>query len=633
MYKYLTRINSPQDLKQLKEYEIEILCKEIRRYLIESVSKTGGHLASNLGVVELTLALHTIYDSLKDKIIWDVGHQSYVHKMITGRRDEFHSLRQYKGLSGFPKRKESFHDHFDTGHSSTSISAALGMAAVRDLKREKHGVIAVIGDGALTGGMAFEALNHAGQNKMNMLVVLNDNEMSISENVGGLSNHLSRIRTTPIYSKVKGDMEALIGNIPAIGKSVVRTAERAKDCIKYFIVPGVLFEELGFTYIGPVDGHNYPALCKALKQCRNISGPVLLHVLTKKGKGYTLAEKSPQEFHGVSPFKIDSGKPLKVSSKVSYSEIVGNTLMSCADEDHRVVAITAAMPAGTGLTSFAKRFPNRFFDVGIAEQHAVTFAAGMAAEGYRPFVPVYSTFLQRGFDQVVHDVCLQNLPVTLLVDRAGLVGNDGETHHGSFDISFLSCIPNLTFLSPKDGQELKAMIRYALTVNGPVAIRYPRGAVEDQGEAPTDKIVTGQGEVLYEGGKDALIIALGHMTDVGLKVCSTLSEKGIGATLINPRFIKPLDEYLILHYAKKCKHIYTIEDHIKIGGFGSHVLSLVNDHKLQKNVKIFALPDMFVEHGNIEVLQDLCGLTSEKITEAILHDFVREVRNNVVINR
>ncbi len=633
MYRYLDKINSPKDLKLLKEKEIEILAHEIRRFLIHSVSKTGGHLASNLGVVELTLALHTVFDSLKDKLIWDVGHQSYVHKIITGRREEFHSLRQYKGLSGFPKRKESQHDHFDTGHSSTSISAALGLATVRDLKKEKHHIVAIIGDGALTGGMAFEALNHAGQNKKNLLVILNDNEMSISENVGGLSNYLSKIRTTPLYSKVKGDVEALIGNIPAIGKSVVKTVERAKDSIKYFIVPGVLFEELGFTYIGPVDGHNYGALCKALIQCKNITGPVLLHVLTKKGKGYSLAEEAPQEFHGVSPFKVDSGKPLKTTHKTSYSEIAGSTLIGCAREDHRVVAITAAMPAGTGLSEFSQRFPERFFDVGIAEQHAVTFAAGIAAAGYRPFVPIYSTFLQRGFDQVVHDVCLQNLPVTLLVDRAGLVGNDGETHHGTFDISFLSCIPNLTFLSPKDGGELRAMIQYALSVKGPMAIRYPRGIAQDQNPGETIEIKTGQGEVLFEEGKDVLIIALGHMTEVGLQACKGLREKGIHATLINPRFIKPLDEYLILHHARKCKKIYTLEDHIKLGGFGSLVLNLLNDNKIGKNVKILALPDHFVEHGNIDQLHELYGLNSEKVVSEILHDFVREVGNKKVIFR
>ncbi|WP_026475880.1 1-deoxy-D-xylulose-5-phosphate synthase [Alkaliphilus transvaalensis] len=633
MYKYLEQINSPSDLKKLKESEMAALAKEIRRFLVHSVSKTGGHLASNLGVVELTLAMHTEFDSLKDKFIWDVGHQSYVHKILTGRRNDFSSLRQYKGLSGFPKRKESLHDHFDTGHSSTSISAALGMATVRDLKKEKHSIVAVIGDGALTGGMAFEALNHAGQSKTNLIVILNDNEMSISENVGGLSKYLSKIRTAPVYSKVKGDVENLISNIPAIGKTMVKTAEKAKDAIKYFFVPGVLFEELGLTYIGPIDGHDYSALCKALKQCKNISGPVLLHVLTTKGKGYSLAEASPSDFHGVSPFKVDSGKPVSNKKKISYSDIAGNTLIELAEKDQRVVAITAAMPAGTGLTTFGERFPKRLFDVGIAEQHAVTFAAGMAAEGYKPFIPLYSTFLQRGFDQVVHDVCLQNLPVTLLVDRAGLVGNDGETHHGTFDISFLSCIPNLTFLSPKDGRELKQMIKYASKSSGPVAIRYPRGNVDNAEVDTNEEIVTGKGEVVYDEGRDLVIFALGHMNGVGLEVCKNLEAKGIKAALINPRFIKPLDDYLILQYADKCKYIYTIEDHVKIGGFGTQVLTLLNDNNIKKDMKILALPDIFIEHGDVESLHNFYGLTVERITEEILEDFVANSRGKVVINR
>ncbi len=632
MYKFLNQINSPQDIKKLKESEIELLTKEIRKFLIDSVSKTGGHLASNLGVVELTLAMHTVFDSLQDKFIWDVGHQSYIHKMITGRRDDFKSLRQYKGLSGFPKRKESFHDHFDTGHSSTSISAALGMATARDLKREKHSIVAVIGDGALTGGMAFEALNHAGQSKSNLLVILNDNEMSISENVGGLSNYLNKIRTTPIYSRVKVDMQNIISNIPAIGKSMVKTAEKAKDAIKYFFVPGVLFEELGFTYIGPIDGHNYSMLCKTLKQCKNLSGPVLLHVLTKKGKGYSLAEEYPHDFHGVSPFKVDSGKPVSSPQKLSYSEIAGKTLLEIAEKDERVVTITAAMPAGTGLTDFAKRYPKRFFDVGIAEQHAVTFAAGIAVEGYKPFIPLYSTFLQRAFDQVIHDVCIQNLPVTILVDRAGLVGNDGETHHGTFDIAFLSCIPNLTFLSPKDGDELRQMILYATKVNGPVAIRYPRGSGETINPHKQEEIVTGKGEVIYEGGKDVVIFALGHMNSVGLQVCKNLKENGIQATLINPRFIKPLDEHLILQYANKCKRIYTLEDHMKIGGFGTQVLSLLNENHINKETRIIALPDIFIEHGSVENLHSFYGLSVEKITEEITTDF-KCLRDKVVINR
>jgi len=630
---YLSKINSPEDLKKLKDYEINILAKEIRKYLIDSVSKTGGHLASNLGVVELTLALHTIFDTSKDKVVWDVGHQSYVHKILTGRRDRFDTLRQYKGLSGFPKRKESQHDHFDTGHSSTSISAALGMAAVRDLKKERHSIIAVIGDGALTGGMAFEALNHAGQCKKNIIVVLNDNEMSISPNVGGMSDYLSKIRTTPIYSKFKDDVGSLIGNIPAIGKSMVKTAERAKDCIKYFIVPGVLFEELGFTYIGPVDGHNYSALCKAMKQCKSIKGPVFLHVLTKKGKGYSLAEAFPDEYHGVSPFKVDSGKPLVSNSRLSYSEIAGDALTKCAEKDEKIIAITAAMPSGTGLTSFSKRFPQRFFDVGIAEQHAVTFAAGAAAEGYRPVFAVYSTFLQRGFDQVIHDVCLQNLPVVFLIDRAGIVGNDGETHHGIFDISFLACIPNLKILSPTNGEELKKMIEFAVQQEGPVAVRYPRGYAAELSSKEETKIQLGRGEVLYETGSEALLIALGGMNPLAMEVCKALEVEGIKSTLINPRFVKPLDEALLLSYADKCKYIYTIEDHIKIGGFGSQVLNLLNENHINKHVKIFALPDLFIEQGDTNKLYDAFGISAERIKNEIKKDFAEKIFDKLAASR
>lgn len=633
VYQYLDKINSPADLKKLKDSEVKVLASEIRQFLIDSVSKTGGHLASNLGVVELTLALHKVFDSPKDKIVWDVGHQSYVHKILTGRKDQFDTLRQFSGLSGFPKRHESPHDHFDTGHSSTSISAALGMASVRDLKKQDYSVVAVIGDGALTGGMAFEALNHAGDSKKNVIVVLNDNEMSISQNVGGLSEYLYKIRTTPMYSRVKGDFEKIIGNIPAIGKSVVRTAEKAKDSIKYFFVPGILFEELGFTYIGPIDGHNYSAVCRALNDSKKVSGPVLLHVLTKKGKGYTLAEKSPDKFHGVSPFKVDTGAPIAIKSNTTYSEIAGRTLVECAEKDDRILAITAAMPSGTGLTAFAERFPDRFFDVGIAEQHAVTFAAGAAAEGYRPVFAVYSTFLQRAFDQVIHDVCLQNLPVVLLLDRAGIVGNDGETHHGTFDLSFLSCIPNLIILAPKDGGELREMIRYALQQDRPVAIRYPRGYAENPDAKLHNEIVTGEAEIVYEGGSDAVIFAVGNMNRVGLKLCNKLKENGIHVTLINARFIKPLDKNLILRYAKSHGRIYTIEDNVKIGGFGAQVQALLNDAKIPKDVNVFAFPDQFIEHGNNNVLYDTYGLSFEKLYYKIQRDFMNNVFGKVAITR
>ncbi|WP_201774915.1 1-deoxy-D-xylulose-5-phosphate synthase [Clostridium aceticum] len=631
MYKILEQINSPEDLKKLKSNEMKILAEDIRRFLVDSVSKTGGHLASNLGVVELTLALHTVFNTLEDKIIWDVGHQSYVHKILTDRKSQFHTIRQYKGISGFPKRYESPHDHFDTGHSSTSISAALGLASARDLSKDKYSVVAIIGDGALTGGMAFEALNHAGQSKRNLIVILNDNEMSISQNVGGLSNYLNKIRTNTVYSKVKGDVESLITNIPAIGKTVIRTAGKAKDCIKYLFVPGALFEELGFKYIGPIDGHNYSEICKVLKNCKNISGPILLHVMTQKGKGYPLAEKFPDKFHGVNPFKIETGQPLSASTSVSYSEVAGNTLVACAEKDKKIVAITAAMPAGTGLSNFAKCFPKRFFDVGIAEQHAVTFAAGMAASGYKPCFAVYSTFLQRAYDQVIHDVCLQNLPVVFLIDRAGLVGNDGETHHGSFDISFLSPIPNLTIMAPKNGWELQKMIEFAVQYHGPIAIRYPRGSAMTMENVTNNPIALGKAEILYEGGKDALIIAVGHMNTSALKICEALKEKEIGSTLCNLRFIKPMDEAMLIKQAKNHKKIYVIEDNAKIGGVGEQIQAMFNNNKIFKEVYTLGLPDVFVEHGDVSTLYHLYGLSIEEIAKKISEDFESKIIKNIRI--
>ena len=624
MNRFLQGINSPEDLKKLKSYEIKVLADEIREFLVNSISKTGGHLASNLGVVELTLALHTIFDTLQDKIIWDVGHQSYVHKILTGRKNEFNMLRQYDGISGFPKRLESLHDHFDTGHSSTSISAALGMAYARDLNKEKHYVVAVIGDGALTGGMAFEALNHAGQSKKNLIVILNDNEMSISKNVGGLSSYLNKIRTNSIYFRVKDDFENLINNIPGIGKSVMKTAERAKDCIKYFFVPGILFEELGFKYIGPIDGHNYVELCEVLNRCKKISGPILLHVMTTKGKGYLPAEKFPDKFHGIGPFEIDTGKSISSTKAKSYSNIAGDTLIKCAKANKKIIAITAAMPSGTGLVSFGQQFPNRFFDVGIAEQHAVTFAAGMAAMGYKPYFAVYSTFLQRGYDQIIQDVCLQNLPVTFLIDRAGLVGNDGETHHGNFDISFLSTVPNLTIMAPKDGLELEAMIKYSTTGKGPIAIRYPRGTATKVKDFLENDIITGKGEIVYDGGSEILIIAVGTMNNTALQICKKLKqEKNIGATLLNPRFIKPMDENLIINYAKSHNKVYIIEDSAKVGGFGHQVQALLNENKIFKTINTLALPDKFVQHGDTGTLYRIYGLDVNGIYNKICKDFNR----------
>ncbi|MFW5648562.1 MAG: 1-deoxy-D-xylulose-5-phosphate synthase [Candidatus Alkaliphilus sp. MAG34] len=633
MYQYLTKINCIEDLKKFNSKEMEALAKEIRQFLINSISKTGGHLASNLGVVELTLALHASFNSPRDKIIWDVGHQSYIHKILTGRKKQFSSLRQHGGLSGFPKRCESEHDPFGTGHSGTSISAAMGLAAARDLKEEKYHVIAVIGDGAMTGGMAFEALNHIGQSKKNIIIILNDNEMSISPNVGGLSSYLSRIRTAPIYFKVKGDVENLINHIPAIGKSVMKTAEKAKDSIKYFFVPGILFEELGFTYVGPIDGHNYNTLYKVINRIKNIKGPVLLHVLTQKGKGYNFAEKSPSKFHGIGPFKVKTGEPISGEVGETYSEIAGDTLVECAKQNEKIVAITAAMPIGTGLNSFANEYPDRFFDVGIAEQHAATFAAGMAAGGYKPVFAVYSTFLQRAYDQVIHDTCIQNLPVTFLIDRAGLVGRDGETHHGVFDVSFLSCVPNLVFMAPKDGLELKEMIKFAMVYNGPTAIRYPRGIAEPGNKELSNSIELGRGEVVYKTGNDALIIALGTTIQVALDICKELQNGNIHTTLVNPRFIKPIDKNLIINLAEKHKKIYVIEDNAKIGGFGSQVQVLLNDYKIFKGVKVFAFPDRFVEHGDVDALYKDMGLAKNDIIEEIGNDFNSPVFLNIAITK
>ncbi len=620
MYKYLTDINSPEDLKKLNETEIERLSNEIRFFLLENISKTGGHLASNLGVVELTLAMHSVFDTKVDKIVWDVGHQSYVHKLITGRKDQFDTLRQYKGLSGFPKRGESVHDHFETGHSSTSISAALGIATARDLSGANYHVTAIIGDGALSGGIAFEALNHVGQMKTNLNIILNDNEMSISENTGGLSQYLGKVRTMPMYSKVKGDVEALINHIPALGKSMVKTAGKAKDSIKYFFVPGVLFEEIGITYIGPIDGHDYLKTQEALQRAKSIKGPVIVHVLTKKGKGYSHAEKRPEKYHGVSSFDIATGKAINSSNKISFSKVVGKTLIELAEQNSKITAITAAMPDGTGITEFSEKFPERFFDVGIAEQHAVTLAAGQSVAGLHPFFAVYSTFLQRGFDQVLHDVALQNLPVTLLLDRAGVVGADGETHQGIYDISYLSLIPNLQILSPENGTELHAMIKYSLEAKAPVAIRYPKGDAQECNFNSDLKIVKGESKISKEYGKDVVIFAFGPIHKNANEAVEKLREQNMNATLVNLRFAKPLDEKTIAALSKKADRIYTIEDHALIGGVGSQIVQLLNKHKIHKPVYNFAYPDHFIHQGSITEIYKEYGMDAEAIANKILAD-------------
>ncbi len=616
----LNKINSPEDLKKISIKDLESLSREIRKFIIHNISKTGGHLASNLGVVELTIALHSAFNSPDDKMIWDVGHQSYIHKIITGRKDQFPSLRQHKGLSGFPKKKESPHDFFETGHSSTSISAGLGMAMARDLKNEKNHVISIIGDGALTGGMAFEALNHAGHSKTDFIVVLNDNEMSISENVGGLSRYLNKLRSAPTYFRVKDDVEAILKKIPAIGNTVAKTAQRTKDTIKYFFVPGIIFEELGFTYLGPVDGHNIDELIDVFHRAKKIKGPVLIHTITKKGKGYRFAEKYPDKFHGIGPFDIDTGEKIGGKSGKNYSDVFGDKLVELAEHNPDIVAITAAMPSGTGLEKFSQKYPKRFFDVGIAEQHGVTFAGGLAANGMKPVFALYSTFLQRGFDQIIHDVCLQNLPVVFGIDRAGIVGEDGETHHGVFDLSFLMPIPNLSIMSPKDGKELEKMLEFAMEQSTPVAIRYPRGAgdditVEDDVLHESD---ISKGEVLRRG-TDICIIAVGKMVKTAMNVAKKLKDINVSATVINSRMIKPIDEETIITEIKNIDTIVTMEDNVLISGFGSRVVEVLNNRGIQnKTIKTLGFPDKFIEHGNTECIFQEYKLDSESIYQQIV---------------
>lgn len=610
----LQKINEPKDLKKLSHQELNGLVQEIREQMIEVVSKNGGHLASNLGIVELTLALHTIYDSPQDKLIWDVGHQCYVHKLVTGRRNQFPTLRCFGGISGFPKRAESPHDIVETGHSSTSISVALGLALARDLNREKHHVVAVIGDGALTGGMAFEALNHAGSQRVNLTVVLNDNEMSIAQNVGGLSAYLSRVRTDPHYTRTKEDIEFLMKKIPAIGSTVFKTMDRVKSSLKYLLVSGMLFEELGFTYLGPIDGHNIALLQEVLKKARNYKGPVLVHVITKKGKGYKPAEENPSLFHGVGPFEPKTGQ-VAPGGKRSYTDVFAEKICAMAEGDPRVVAITAAMPDGTGLSGFARKYPGRFVDVGIAEQHAVTMASGMARAGYRPVVAVYSTFLQRAYDQVVHDVCLPNLPVLFAIDRAGLVGADGETHHGVFDLSMLRHIPNMTVMMPKDYSEMEQMLDFALELPGPVAIRYPRGAFEVLPVTLAAPLALGRGEVLRDG-RDVTIIALGPMLHEALKAQAELHSAGISAAVINPRFVKPLDHELLQVYAARTGSIITVEEHALQGGLGSAVLETLSRYKIRAEVRCLGIGDQFVPHGDRSKLLSLCRLSVQDIVAA-----------------
>jgi 1-deoxy-D-xylulose-5-phosphate synthase len=601
----LQNINSPEDLRRLSLSEIDKLAADIRGEIVKTVSITGGHLAPSLGVVELTLALHYVFNTPSDKLIWDVGHQTYAHKLITGRRDRFNTLRQYKGLSGFPKRQESPFDAFDTGHSSTSISAGLGIALAKHLKKCKERVIAVIGDGSMTGGMAFEALNQAGHLDKNLIVILNDNEMSISPNVGALSSFLSRKMTSRQVVRAKDELKHLLKSFSNIGENILQVLKKSEESFKGFFTPGMLFEALKFEYIGPIPGHQIDNLIETLQNVRDFShGPVLIHVITKKGKGYPPAEKNPGDYHGLGPFDIESGTPVPAAdTPISYTRCFGDTIVHLAEKEPKIIAITAAMPAGTGLMNFARRFPNRFFDVGIAEQHAVTFAAGLAIEGMRPVVAIYSTFLQRALDQVIHDVCLQNLPVTFAIDRGGVVGDDGPTHHGVFDLSYLRFIPNLVLMAPKDENELQGMLYTAVRHDGPAAIRYPRGAGE--GVELADDLTAlpiGKGEIVREG-KDILLLPIGNRVYPALEAAQGLEKVGIDAAVINPRFIKPLDSDLIIEWAEKTGRVVTIEDNARMGGFGSAVLELLASSNLSHvRVHVLGYGDRFREHGPQEIL-------------------------------
>lgn len=624
MKNLLKQIHNLRDIRSMSLTGLEELAGEIRVELIKTVSKNGGHLAPNLGVVELTLALHRVFNSPIDKIIWDVGHQSYIHKLLTGRKDEFSTLRQFGGISGFPRPSESIHDAFGTGHSSTSISAALGMAIARDLKGENYSVIAVIGDGAMTGGMAFEALNHAGHLKKNLIVVLNDNEMSIAQNVGAMSGYLTRLRTDPMYSKGKEELEQLLRRIP-IGSTLLRFGERIKDSLKHLVVPGMLFEELGFTYLGPVDGHDLKMVTTILNQARIQKGPVLVHVLTKKGKGYRPAERNPDRFHGVGAFNPATGEVFKSSTAPSYSEVFGRTLTRLAQRDQNILAITAAMTSSTGLNSFSRHYPERFFDVGIAEQHAVTLAAGLAKEGYHPVVTIYSTFLQRAYDQILHDVCLQKLPVTFAIDRAGLVGEDGATHHGLFDYAYLRHIPNMVIMAPRDENELQHMLATAVQHPGPTAVRYPRGtATGCKLDEELKTLPVGQARVLRKG-KDVTLLAVGSMVHLAEEVAAVLASSGIDAAVINARFVKPLDEKCILDHALQTGKLYTLEEHVLQCGFGSAVMELILSRGINGvTVQSFGFPDNFVEHGSPALLMARYGLTVEQVARSISEGFVRK---------
>ena len=622
----LEKIKEPNDIKKLEESELPVLAEEIRDFLIQRIAEHGGHLASNLGVVELTMALHLCFQLPQDRIIWDVGHQSYTHKLLTGRRDGFETLRKYKGMSGFPKRKESQCDSFDTGHSSTSISAGLGYASAREITGEDYQVVSVIGDGALTGGMAWEALNNASLLETNFIIVLNDNKMSISENVGGLSSHLSNLRTTDAYQDLKTGVTNSLNKIPVYGERMVERIRRTKSGIKQLFIQGMLFENMGITYLGPVDGHDIGAMVRVFQDASNVNGAVLVHVITQKGRGYLPAERHPARFHGTEPFEIETGLPLKRRTTANYTDIFSTVMRKLGERDQKVTAITAAMEDGTGLKRFHNMFPERFFDVGIAEGHAVTFAAGLAAAGLKPVFAVYSSFLQRAYDQMLHDVCIQDLPVVFAIDRAGLVGSDGETHQGIFDLSYLSSIPNMSIMAPKNKWELSDMVKFAVDFGHPIAIRYPRGEAYTGLREHREKIAYGKSETIYKGSQIALL-AVGSMVKTAEEVFENLKEQGYGATLVNVRFVQPMDQELLEELPENHRLLVTMEENVLSCGFGEHVARYFENRHLgdlekgwedEPCILNISIPDEYVEHGNVDVLRKELGIDSESITERIV---------------
>ncbi len=618
MPRILDQIEKGNDIKDVNPEDYKALAREIRKFLIKNISKTGGHLASNLGVVELTMALHLSLTFPEDKIVWDVGHQAYTHKILTGRKENFATLRKYEGMSGFPKRTESDCDCFDTGHSSTSISAALGLVKARDLQEQDNTVVAVIGDGALSGGMAFEALNNAARLKTNMIIVLNDNNMSIAENVGGVSNYLGKIRTNQAYLGMKDEIEKTLKSIPKIGDGIVERVRKSKESIKHLFIPGMFFEDMGLTYIGPIDGHNINDLLTAFQTAKKVKGAVIVHVITKKGKGYQLAEKNPTKYHGIDPFDIKTGELLKKSSNRTYTNVYSDMLIELAKKNEKLVTITAAMPTGTGLQAFQQEFPTRCFDVGIAEEHAVTFAAGLAAGGMKPFVTIYSTFLQRAYDQIVHDVCIGNYPVVFALDRAGIVGNDGETHQGVFDLSFLRSVPNMTIIAPKNEKEFEDMLRFCENYNAPIAIRYPRGKVSTCFQNESAPIEYGKAEILTNHG-GILLLAVGSMVEVAEEVAKQLEASGRNASVVNARFVKPLDTAMLQQLAETHDTIVTLEENVFSGGFSEEVGAYMTQQGMGgKRFIPVTIPDEFVEHGDPDMLKAKLGLTAEGIMSRIL---------------